>query len=155
MQEGDLTLAEGNAILRHLARAHAPELYGGCDDFPKMATIDWVLDWASNNLYPMFADVVYPVMGFKPVPEDFAPLVEKLSQNLATFQLKFLPAEQGATFVAGESLSIADYKMAPLLFLMNHAATKQVAGLTLAPGLVKYLEAILAASSKGKDFLLE
>ena len=79
----------------------------------------------------MFADLVYPVMGFKPASDDVEGLIEKVSENIATFEKKFLAAAEGDGFAVGNALSIADYKVAPLLYYLNTAAVNQKTGFTL------------------------
>ena len=154
MKDGEVTLGEGNAILRYLARQYQPTLYGNGDAIVQ-AQIDWVLDWASTNLYPyvisphrtpqhllvltctnrwrarMFADLVYPVMGFAAPKDDVEGLVKKVSENIDTFEKKFLAGAEGDSFAVGNELSIADYKVAPLLYYLNTSAVNQKTGFTL------------------------
>ena len=79
----------------------------------------------------MFADLVYPVMGFKAASDDIEGLVKKVSENIATFEQKFLAGAEDGAFAVGNKLSIADYKMAPLFYYLNTAAVNQKTGFTL------------------------
>ena len=79
----------------------------------------------------MFADLVYPVMGFKPPSDDVEWLITKLSENIGIFEKKFLAGAEGDAFAVGNTLSIADYKVAPLLYYLNTPAVNQKTGFSL------------------------
>ena len=44
MTDGDVNIAESGAIVRYIAKAYGPHLYGSVDA-AKKATIDWALEW--------------------------------------------------------------------------------------------------------------
>ena len=79
----------------------------------------------------MFADLVYPVMGFKPPSDDVEGLIAKLTENIGIFEKKFLAGAEGDVFAVGNTLSIADYKVAPLLYYLNTPAVNQKTGFSL------------------------
>jgi glutathione S-transferase len=83
---------------------------------------------ASGNFYSNFANIWYGVAGFAPPPEDQAAENQKALENLALFSNKFLAKTK---FIAGDSLSIADYKMVPMLYYLGHPAVKSQTGFTL------------------------
>ena len=100
MKDGEVTLGEGNAILRYLARQYQPTLYGNGDAIVQ-AQIDWVLDWASTNLYPY---VISPhrTLQHLLVFSDVAKAVRALVNRHPSLELQQL---------------VLEYLVVPLLFL--------------------------------------
>merc|ERR1719329_1268051 len=83
------SLGESNAILRYIANKYDSQYYGG-DDVEKRAVIDWALDLRSMKIYSDhkhcdFANIVYPIMGFAPAPEDQGAVNKGCVESLDTF----------------------------------------------------------------------
>jgi len=133
MKDGDLCLAESNAILRYIAHKYDPSKYG--DTIEKKALVDWALDWCSTNFYNNFKMIWYPVAGFGPPPEDQAAENAKAVENLNTFAGKFLVSTK---FVGGETLTIADYKIAVWCWYLGQPVIKDKTGFELPERLKRY-----------------
>lgn len=159
LTEGDFAVAQTNAILRYLAAKYCPQAYGG-NDLQAKATIDWALDWCSE-FYQSFGAIWYPIAGVGPQPARadahyFATESEKAVKDLDLFAKKFLSA---STFVGGEVLSIADYKIAVQCWYLGHPAVKAKAGFALPARVAKYVADFLsvcpsvALLDAGKGFM--
>jgi glutathione S-transferase len=149
---GDLShfaVASSNTILRYIAAKFKPEAYGGSSDgnLESKAMIDWALDW-SVDFYASFGALWYPVAGVGPQPEKaddeyFKVEREKAIQSLQLFVRKFLSGP--SKFIGGETLSIADYKIAIQCWYLGHPAIRNRTGFELPPRLVKYVADFIAA----------
>jgi len=121
VKDGEFSMAESNAILRYLAQKHAPELY------PKGAKvrglIDFAMDRFSSVLYKDAVAVIYPSLGFGASPSDAEAAGKACTENLEQFCEVFLKSK----FVAGDSLSIADYKIAPFFIAYEHPGLQEAA----------------------------
>eukprot|EP01047_Picozoa_sp_COSAG01_P029745 COSAG01_NODE_2050_length_8556_cov_63.294312_9_plen_111_part_00 len=84
----------------------------------------------------------YPVAGFGKPPEDQAATNSACVENLGKFNEKFL---KDSKFVCGDTLSIADYKVASWLWYMAVPAIKATNGFELPTRSAKYVEDFLAA----------
>jgi glutathione S-transferase len=149
MSDGQVRLAESMAILRYVANKYAPQLYGGADADAK-ATIDWALDWSSSFMYPAFQEVCYPVLGFNQRSEgQIAAGAAKLTEVTEQFCAKFLTGK----FVGGNSLSIADYRIAPFYFVACHAAVGKKTPYKPSARIERYVKDFEAASKSSGVFL--
>jgi len=145
LKEGDFAVAQTNTVLRYLAMKYCPQAYGG-SDLQARATIDWALDWCSD-FYKSFGAIWYPIAGVGPQPakaddEYFATESAKATQDLEIFANKFLSA---STFIGGEELSIADYKIAIQCWYLGHPAIKARTGFALPDRVTKYVADFLRA----------
>jgi len=151
MLDGDVKLAESNAILRYLAKVYAPPTYGS--DIKSQCTVDWAMDWASTNFMEQFKGIWYPVAGFAEAPKDQSAVNAVAVDNLDKFEKKFLT---GGKFIGGDKLSIADYKIGTLLWYLGFPAIANKPGykhsarmetyvkdwkVALSPESLKFLEA--------------
>lgn len=137
MKDGDICLAECDAILRHIARNYANAAYPSTD-LKKLAVLDWALSWDSTGLTTNFKDIWYPVAGFGPAPADQKAANAAMTVNLTDFTNKFLSG--GNKFIGGTVLSVADYKTGTKIWYMNHAAIKAANGFELSPRLKQYAD---------------
>jgi len=119
LKDGDFCLAESNAILRYMAEAYANEFYP--THLEVRGQINWAMDRFSSTVYSDFVKTVYPCLGFAQAPEDRASAGKACSQNFKEFCGAFLKGK----FVAGDKLSIADFKVAPFLFAFDHPMVKE------------------------------
>ena len=89
-----------------------------------------------------WTDVCYPCFGFIPEPADgFAPHVEKLNKNIAIFAETFLKGK----FIGGDSLCVADFRLAPLVQSMSHGFVKSKTGFEMPERFATYLADFKAA----------
>jgi glutathione S-transferase len=150
MKDGNVCLAQSNAILRYLAKKYMPSAYGS-DDLVKRAEIDWALDWALTNFAPKhFTFIWYPCVGFGPAPTDQAAVNAEAVENLGTFAAKFLAGDR--KFVGGDILSIADYRCGMMFWFLGHSVIKAKVNFELPERIVKYVDDWKAAL-KSADML--
>jgi len=122
LTDGKFCMAESNALLRYLAQAYAPDCYP--DDPRKRARIDWAIDRFSTGMYEDVVNTIYVVMRSQPefVPSEELKVAGKAAaSNLAEFAEFFLKDN----FVAGEKLSIADFKIAPFFAAYAHPVVQK------------------------------
>jgi len=151
MKDGDFCLAEGDAILRYIARQYATAAYPS--DAKAAAIQDWALCWASSSLSKNFAEIWYPVAGFGPPPADQKVANESLTANLDKFEKKFL---SDSKLVGGDKLTIADYKIGAWLWYMSHSTVKASTGFVLSERCQKYVDDFFESlSDESKKFLTE
>jgi len=151
MKDGDVSLAECDAVLRHIARNYAEATYPMMD-YAALNNIDWALSWDSTNFSKNFSEIWYPVAGFGPAPPDQKASNDAATENLANFEKKFLSKGK---FIGGEKLCIADYKIGVKLWYLRHPATrKKAAGFELPFRCKKYADDwFQALSEDAKKFL--
>jgi len=151
MSDGDLNLAESNAILRYLANVYDINSYGGLNAAER-GRIDWALDWQATNFSANYKDVWFPVAGFGPPPADQQKANEDTTKNLEMFASMFLI--NGKNFIGGDIMSIADYKIGLLLWYMGHATIKAKTGYSNSKRITKYVDDWNAAlSEESRQFL--
>ncbi|XP_029770918.1 glutathione S-transferase P [Suricata suricatta] len=138
-QDGDFTLYQSNAILRHLGRTFG--LYG--KDQREAALVDVVNDGV-EDLRCKYATLIYT--NYEGGKQDY---VKALPDHLKPFETLLSQNRGGQAFIVGDQISFADYNLLDLL--LNHQV--------LAPGcldpfplLSAYVER-LCARPKLKAFL--
>jgi len=137
MKDGEVCLAECDAILRHIGRNYANEAYP-VNDYKALDNLDWVLSWDATSFSKNFQDIWYQVAGFGPAPPDQKVANEAATDNLNNFTDKFL---KGKKFISGNDvLSVADYKTGSKLWYLNHPAIKKKTGFELSPRLKTYVD---------------
>merc|ERR1712117_576147 len=99
--------------------------------------------------YVLGYGVVYPVFGFAPRPPNQVEANKKSTELLEEFCANFLKKQR---FVAGEDISIAEYRIAPLLFAASLPAVEEATGFKLSTRMATYLQDSLAAIDSS-DFL--
>lgn len=112
--DGELTLPESNAILRHLSRAHAPELEGRTQQ--ERAHVDRWMSWQLAHLTPAMTVMnlertIKPKMtGQAPDPDTLTRLRAELDPilDILETQLQSTPG-----FVCGEMPTLADFALGP------------------------------------------
>ncbi|XP_006861120.1 PREDICTED: glutathione S-transferase P 1-like [Chrysochloris asiatica] len=138
-QDGDLTLYQSNAILRHLGRSFG--LYG--KDTLAAAMVDMVNDGV-EDLRRRCSHLIH-----HNCEESKAQYIQELPDHLKPFETLLAQNHGGQTFIVGDQISFADYNL--LDFLMAHQVL--VPGcLDTLPLLSAYV-ARLSARPKLKAFL--
>lgn len=112
-------MGESNTILRYIATSFAPEYYPRS----KRHIIDWAMDLRSMKVYSHhemndWAHLVYPIFGWLPArpAEEMEGRVKAFTETMQTYEDLFLKEK----FIGGESLSIADFALAPLIKFIAH-----------------------------------
>jgi cAMP-dependent protein kinase regulator len=142
LKDGDFSIGESNAILRYLAIKYKPAYYP-LHDQQICSTIDFAMDTFSGDVYPKWANIVYPVMGIRAFPEDKSKACEELTAILETWTKKFLQGK----FVCGEKVSIADFKIGPFFFACCQPGVETQTGFKPSERVKKFAEDFCAASS--------
>jgi glutathione S-transferase len=123
--DGDLVLAESNAILRYLAAR------SGRDDLlpataRERARVDWLLDAVATTLRPAAREVDAPAYGFRPrrgigaeapQPEAVAAAIAGIEPQLTAFSAML----DGAGYACLGRLTLADCSAMPSLWRLHHA----------------------------------
>uniref|UniRef100_A0A8D0Q6Q2 glutathione transferase n=1 Tax=Sus scrofa TaxID=9823 RepID=A0A8D0Q6Q2_PIG len=104
-QDGDLTLYQSNAILRHLGRSLG--LYG--KDLQEAALLDMVNDGV-EDLRRLCSHLIR-----HNYEEDKARYVEELPGHLRPFETLLSQNQGGQAFIVGSQISFADYNLLDLL----------------------------------------
>uniref|UniRef100_A0A8D0TM20 Glutathione S-transferase n=2 Tax=Sus scrofa TaxID=9823 RepID=A0A8D0TM20_PIG len=104
-QDGDLTLYQSNAILRHLGRSFG--LYG--KDQKEAALVDMVNDGV-EDLRCKYATLIYT--NYEAGKEKY---VKELPEHLKPFETLLSQNQGGQAFVVGSQISFADYNLLDLL----------------------------------------
>lgn len=132
------SLGESNTILRYIARRYAPEYY----PMGKRHIIDWAMDLRSMKIYNEhntndFAHLVYPIFGYMPgrPAEEMEGRVKAFSENVQTYEDLFLKEK----FIAGNSVTIADFALAPMIKFIAHPHFETLTGFKCSERLVTYL----------------
>lgn len=151
MKDGDFCLAEGDAILRYVARQYATASYPS--DAKAAAMQDWALSWASSSLSKNFQEIWYPVAGFGAPPADQKVANESMTANLDKFEKKFL---SNSKLIGGDKLMIADYKIGAWIWYLSHSSIKASTGFVLSERCQKYATDFFESlSDESKKFLTE
>ncbi|KAH0508584.1 Glutathione S-transferase P [Microtus ochrogaster] len=138
-QDGDLTLYQSNAILRHLGRSLG--LYG--KDQKEAALVDMVNDGV-EDLRLKYITLIYTK--YEEGKDDY---VKALPGHLKRFETLLSQNQGGKAFIVGDQISFADYNLLDLLLIHQ----------VLAPGcpdnfpLLSAYVAHLSARPKIKAFL--
>ncbi|CAK7308081.1 glutathione S-transferase P isoform X1 [Vulpes vulpes] len=107
-QDGDLTLYQSNAILRHLGRTFG--LYG--KDQREAALVDMVNDGVEDVRRHCSQLIHHSYEGGK------ARYVQELPGYLKPFETLLIQNQGGQAFIVGDQISFADYNLLDLL--LNH-----------------------------------
>lgn len=117
--DGDLNLWESHAIMRHLARTAGDTALYPTSNLKALADIDRWMDWSLANWTPAvgaytFEKLFKPMLGIgTPDPAFLEQQLQRIAP-LADALERFL---DGCTFLAGDTLTLADYAVAvPLTF---------------------------------------
>lgn len=141
VKDGEYAIAESNACIRYIALKYKPEYYPTKDP-QTCGMIDFAMESFSGDVYPKFAKVVYPLMGFSGPTDDPAKAASELTEILDTWVAHFLKGK----FVNGDALSIADFKAGPFLFALVQPGIEAKAGFKASDRVKKYVEDFVAAS---------
>jgi len=135
MKDGEWTMGESSAILRHLARSYAEEYYP--KDPVKRAHIDWAMDRFSFGMYNEVVATIYVAMGFSEAPADVEFMKQKgkhASEGMKEFADFFLKNK----FIGGDVLSVADFKVAPFFVAYAHPRLKEKCFVEVPERIVKF-----------------
>ena len=122
-------LFESGSMLRYLAQKFSPELYPADKQF----LIDACMDKRQTDFYSAWKPIAYYSMQIGPQPD--AGAGKKMTELLSVMAKAFLTGK----FVAGDTLTIADYSLVPLINTLSLPTTKKV-GYTLPERWAKYLD---------------
>ncbi|CAO2584142.1 Glutathione S-transferase P 2 [Lemmus lemmus] len=106
-QDGDLTLYQSNAILRHLGRTFG--LYG--KDQQEAALVDMT----SDGLEDLIRHIGQNLRNYE---EGKAQYLKELPGHLKPFETLLAQNKGGQSFIVGDQISFADYRLLDLL--LNH-----------------------------------
>jgi len=141
LKDGEYAIAESCATIRYIAAKYKPEYYPTKDP-QTCGRIDFAMESFSGDVYPKWAKVVYPLMGFSGPTEDPAKAATELTEILDTWVTHFLKGK----FVNGDALSIADFKAGPFCFALTQPGIEAKAGFKPSDRVKKYAEDFVAAS---------
>merc|ERR1712178_85428 len=96
--------------------------------------LDFAIESFNSDVYPKYCSVAYPVFGFSGPTADPHKANTELTEILATWTDFFLKRK----FVNGDSLTIADYRVAPFLFSLCQPAIEKMAGFKPSARVQKY-----------------
>ncbi|XP_045146555.1 glutathione S-transferase P-like [Echinops telfairi] len=138
-QDGDLSLYQSNAILRHLG--HSLGLYG--KDPREVALVDVVNDGA-EDLRCKYGSLIYT--NYEAGKEDY---LKALPGHLKPFETLLSQNKVGQAFIVGDQISFADYNLLGLLLIHQVLAPSCLDAFPLLSAYV----ARLSARPKLKAFL--
>uniref|UniRef100_A0A8C5LI91 Glutathione S-transferase n=1 Tax=Jaculus jaculus TaxID=51337 RepID=A0A8C5LI91_JACJA len=138
-QDGDLTLYQSNAILRHLGRSFG--LYG--KDQREAALVDMVNDGV-EDLRCKYVKLIYT--NYEAGKNDY---VKELPGQLKPFETLLSQNQGGKAFIVGDQISFADYNLLDLLLIHQVLAPNCLDAFPLLSAYV----ARLSARPKIKAFL--
>jgi len=107
------------------------------------------MDWATTNFYKQYGDIWYSTVGFGAAVEDQAAANAAALANLVVFEQTFLTTGK---FVGGDDVTIADYKICMMLWMLNHPTIKKVKDFELAESTKAYLARFME-TTKNAAFL--
>ncbi len=107
-QEGDFSLYESQAIMRHLARRRGA-LYGSDDS--TMARVDCWLDWFALVFWPPVRMLFLDVVREKNLPAD-APAAQDAMKQAAEFTRRAADRLEQSRYLAGSAFTLADIALA-------------------------------------------
>jgi len=146
LEDGDFAIGESNAILRYIALKYKPELYpAAAGDFEACGAIDFAMDAFIGEVYKQHASVVYVVIGFSAPPDDQAAATTAYMAALEKWGKTFLKG----TYVLGDKLSIAEYKVVPFFWAAMCCEAK-VPGLEVPARIKEYVNNFFGAVDSAK-----
>jgi len=140
LKEGDFGLGESNAIMRYMAMAYGQKYYPVATP-QTCAKIDFAMD-AFSTVYKAHVLIVYTVFGFGSAPDDQAAANKAYCEAIEKW---FAVHVKGSKFVTGDSLSIADFKVAPFFYAAIQPAMKTKLGFEPPQRAIKFCEDFMAA----------
>jgi len=143
IKDGEFAIGESNASIRYIAAKYKPECYPTKDP-QACGMIDFAIESFTGDVYPKWAKVVYPLMGFSGPTEDPVKAATELSEVIDTWTKHFL--DKKGKFVNGDSLSIADFKAAPFFFAAMQPGVEAKQGFKASDRVKKYVEDFVAAT---------
>lgn len=108
--DGDLAIWESNTILRYLAALHRPALHGGSP--PERTHVERWMDWLLASVNTVYV-AVFKDSKKEPAERDptFAASAKELAAQMAIADRHLA----GRTWFAGESISLADIALGPIM----------------------------------------
>ncbi|KAJ1446550.1 hypothetical protein M885DRAFT_546052 [Pelagophyceae sp. CCMP2097] len=146
LEDGAVKMGESAAIIRYLARTYKPELLPA--SAVEGAKVNFAMEVMGHSLGKLHQGVVYPALGFGAVPAaiDLKAAAAAYAAGLEKFASVFLA---DGPFVAGASLSIAEYKCAPYFYAAMCCQDK-VAGFVVPKRISAYVENVFKACPEMK-----
>jgi glutathione S-transferase len=136
LEDGSFTLGESNAILRYLAMSQNSPLYPLTDP-EKCGKIDFALD-AFSNVYQAHVFVVYKVLGFGGENDNQTKANEDYTNAISKWFEIHVDSDPQKKFVAGDQLTIADFKIAPFMYSAIQPVMEKKTGFKPPERAVKY-----------------
>lgn len=148
-----MVIGETGPILRYVAENSMPHLYPSEKDQAKTrGLIDWAMDVVDCRVIDTLGyGVVFPLLGFAAPPANQPEANARCGRLLDEFAACFL---KGRKFVAGPSVSIAEYRLVPLLYAASLEEVEEATGFKLPARMAQYLQESLAAI-ESSEFLYE
>lgn len=118
IRDGDLTLWESNAIVRHLCRAHDKERLLLPATEAEYALSDQWMDWHKTTLYPAYIEFAWATIRTEPAvrdPDRIRYYRTQTEQALAILEAHLDISE----YVVGGRLGMADIPFGPLYFRLR------------------------------------
>jgi len=141
IKDADFAMGEGMACLRYIAMKYKPAYYPVADA-AVCGWIDFAMESFASDVYTKWSKIVYPVLGFSGPTEDMPKAIEEAKEITDTWVAHFLKGK----FVNGDALSIADFKVAPFLFLFVQPGIEKQ-GFVASDRVKQYIEDFCAATS--------
>lgn len=115
IQDGDFTLWESAAIVRHLARTHD---LGGLypTDARTQALADQWMDWAASSLYPDIISTIFIGLIFTPAAKRNTAAVDASIQRAGEKLLILDGALNNRPYILGDKLTVADIPAGGLMY---------------------------------------
>ena len=110
--------------------------------YPQDHKVDIALDFRQGTLYANIAKVAYPKFGFSKDQSTVEPGTKALAEAFAVLENYFLA---GRHFIGGDSVSIADFAIAPALIFLNPT------GVVLPEAIKAYQDRVAAACASWNE----
>jgi cAMP-dependent protein kinase regulator len=135
VRDGEFAISECTAALRYIAITYKPAYYP-VNEPHVCGTIDFAMESFASDLYPKIQQIISPVMGQGSLANDQAKLNEECLRMFEVWSKQFLQGK----FVAGDRLTIADFRVAPFFFACVQPAIESYVGFKAPDRIKKFVE---------------
>lgn len=145
--DGETRLRDVDQILLYLARHYAPEYLP--EDPARQNRVTAALETFASDMYPHAVNTIDVSMGFHPehkTREEALAAGQAVSAGLDEFSSEFLKD----TFVGGQKLSIADFRVAPFFMAYEHSVVHEKCGVIVPERIKKFNKDFIAACAASK-----
>jgi len=135
LEDGAARGGESTAILRYLSMKNHSQYYPQ-KDLEQRCRIDAAMEAFVGEVCCWHQETVDVAMGFRDIPDSktLDDACAKYVQNLC----KWMREHVSGKFVAGDTLSIADFKVAPYLYAAMQPVVQNALGITIPTRVVQY-----------------